>query len=158
LASPSGVFGPAAEWQEFQGKFERAIEQGIDAFLPYLFRKAPPWFHLLKREFAPFLQREDTVAFMRSVSDAHRLDARLPAIQSRVWMIWGQDDDLTPAKWAKEWVAALRPGQAKAVLLKGAGHSLQLERPAVTAAVIGQILMHGRPKRMRGMFYDIVGE
>jgi pimeloyl-ACP methyl ester carboxylesterase len=155
LCSPSGVFGPVKEWQDFLGKFENAVRNGFDSFLPHIFLKVPPWFSVLKREFAPFLQREDTVQFMRSIGANHHLDQRLSAIQSRVWLVWGAEDRLTPARWADHWVAGLKPGQGHAVLLKGTGHSLQLERPAVTAAVIGQILLQGKPQSIGNLFYKV---
>ncbi|MCM2279958.1 MAG: alpha/beta hydrolase [Oligoflexia bacterium] len=141
LADPSGVFGTESFRVEWEGRFRLVIEEGFHHLRPHVFGREPFWFKYLHEEIARFTQDEDIVAFMQSVRDEHWVEKLLPSIRSKVWLLWGEKDTLTPAELAPAWLEKLAPEtDARVVLLKGVGHSPQLERPGLTAAVLSQMI------------------
>jgi pimeloyl-ACP methyl ester carboxylesterase len=145
LASPAGIFGTEDEKRAWRERFELGVKDGFESFRPHMFGKEPLYFRLLAPEFADFFRREEIVAFMGSVRDDHELRAHLREVRAEVRLIWGEDDTLSPARWAEDWMRALPEGRTRAVMLPRIGHSLQLENAAVVAAVVGQLLLGQDP-------------
>ena len=71
----------------------------------------------------------------------------------RTWLVWGEKDTLVPTGGVGSWLEGLRApeGAIRSASAHPAawGHSPQLEKPAVTAAVLSQILL-GRVPHAKG--------
>jgi pimeloyl-ACP methyl ester carboxylesterase len=147
LASPAGVFGNEEQRTRWKGRFERAIQDGLPALREHLFYREPWLFRIFAREFAGFIQREDTIEFMHSVRDDHEIRSRLKYVRADVWLLWGEEDTLIPAEIARTWVEELPREKVHAIMLPRVGHSLQMERPGVVAVLLGQILLGRAPVR-----------
>ena len=150
LANPSGIFPSLEVRNVWENIFRDAMVEGFKSIGPHLFAKKPFWFGLLSTHFNEFLSKDDILQFMKSFREDHCLDRAVEKIQSDVWLIWGEKDTLVPASCAPAWLQHLshsRKNQHHSVLIKDAGHSPHLEKPAVTAAVIGQILYEKTPHR-----------
>ncbi len=145
VVAPSGVFQGTTDREAFRAIFEEATQHGFGRFSKYLWVKEPAWFKWTAQEFARFFEREDTRQFLLSVREDHELTEHLAKVQSKVWVIWGDDDRLCPTAWAKEWMSRLGPERADGVLLRNTGHSPQLERPVAMAALLGQVLLGKKP-------------
>ena len=159
LVGPSGVFASEAEKEKWQGMFRNSVEEGFSALRPHLFAKEPIWFRFVIEEFSGFTRREDIAGFMRSFQEEHRLDHRISRIKSTVWLIWGNRDELVPWSWHKTWLNRLQANPEnppRAVLLKGVGHSPQLETPTLIAVVLGQILSGRLPHRAGSRWWELV--
>jgi pimeloyl-ACP methyl ester carboxylesterase len=144
LCAPAGLYGEESELEVWRGHFQKGIEEGFHAFRHRLFHKEPVWFRLMLGQLKDFMSREDIVQFLRSAEDRHMLTDQVAHIQARTWVIWGEEDALSPSSWAKVWKERLGE-KAHAVLLPGLGHSLQSESPAVVAALLTQILLGREP-------------
>jgi pimeloyl-ACP methyl ester carboxylesterase len=68
----------------------------------------------------------------------HDLRDRLPQVQAPTLLLWGADDDATPARDG-ETMAALIP-DARLLVFPGAGHYSYLDRPAETCAALDEFL------------------
>lgn len=147
LANPPGVYGSDTEIEEWRQKFQNAITDGFDAFRPHLFASEPRWFKLFVSEFSGFMQREDTVAFMKSVRVDHNLHEKIGKTRAKVWLLWGEKDSLSLSSWVSRWMELL-PGNAEALVIKRAGHCIQNESPGLTAFLLGQILLGIKPIRV----------
>lgn len=157
IISASGVFGESPEKEQMRQMFEAAAELGIQPLRAHLFASEPIWFRLLADQFGKFIQREDAIEFIRSVSEEHDVAKHLSHVRAKTWIIWGDKDTLCPAKWAREWLKALGPDAgAQAVMLKGLGHSLQIESPARLAAVIGQIVLDREPHQFGKRWWTLI--
>lgn len=158
LISPSGVFGSDNEKAEWEQVFRSSIEEGFSILRPRMFEKEPLWFRLVVPQFAGFTQREDVAAFMSSFTEDHRLDSRLGAVKSKVWLIWGNRDRLVPWGWHLAWLNGLKadPCSPRAVLLKGVGHSPQFETPGRLAWVLSQVLQGKLPGRVGARWWESV--
>lgn len=152
LGSPSGVLADDAKKEEYLGRFRRARDEGSKFFREFLFNTEPVWFGAMADAFMSFLDKPETHEFMNSVADKHMITDDLDLIRSKTWIFWGDKDTLVPSGWVTDWLerlnadAAKAPGKAKrgasrAVVIKGAGHSPQLEKSLATAAALGKILL-----------------
>jgi pimeloyl-ACP methyl ester carboxylesterase len=66
-----------------------------------------------------------------------KLEKRLQLIEAPSLLIWGELDRIMPRSYAGRIAARIR-GRSETVLIAGAGHLAELDRPAqVAAAVIG---------------------
>lgn len=163
LFGPAGLFGNEQDKREWTEKFERAMEQGIEPLRRHVFGKEPIWFRLIAKQYSGFLCREDVIQFMRSVRDDHLVQERLNRIRARVWLVWGEQDTLALSRWAPDWLERLNrerdPSlpEAQGVIIKGAGHSPHIEKPAVTAAVLGQILLGKNPHPAGHRWWQPIG-
>lgn len=143
LANPSGVFFDLKTRQAWEALFKEAIKEGFSVLRPHLFAQEPVWFRWLAPRFSRFLIREDTLQFMASFREDHCVDQAASHIQSAVWLLWGEKDTLIPPSCASAWLKHLNPANQEnhqAVFLRGVGHSPHLEKPAITAGVVAQIL------------------
>ena len=159
LVSPSGVFASEAEKDDWANLFRSSYEVGFSTLRPRLFAKEPLWFRFVLEEFSGFTRREDIAGFMKSFKDIHRLDKRIEKIEASVWLVWGNRDELVPWTWHRTWLKHLKPNSEKpprAVLLKGVGHSPQLETPNLIAVVLGQILSGFPPHRAGSRWWELV--
>lgn len=141
LMDPSGAFGNAAIQEAWTRRFDDARNEGFHLMRPHVFAKEPVWFKYFLKEFLAFATHEDNLAFMRSVRPEHLSEPLLQHVKARTWLMWGELDTLTPPACAPGWLRALGPEtQARAVLIRGVGHSPHLEAPAKTATVLLQML------------------
>src|SRR4029078_7474859 len=92
---------------------------------------------------APWLGETGQAAFYRQIAQADEthtaaFEARLGDLTARALVVWGEDDAWIPVDRAHRLVAAI-PG-AELALVPGAGHLVQLDRPAALAAVLDRWL------------------
>jgi pimeloyl-ACP methyl ester carboxylesterase len=141
LLNASGFFENEQARKLWEDKFRRVMDDGFEQLRPHLFAREPIWFRWVASEFAHFATKEDIVEFMKSVREDHYLETLVPKIRAHVWLVWGEEDTLNPPACAPRWLESLSeaPG-ASVVLLRGTGHSPQVEKPAVITAVLAQIL------------------
>lgn len=146
LADPSGAFGNDSIRSAWEQLFQKVMEEGFHHLRPHVFGREPFWFRFVASELASFTSNEDIQSFMRSVRDEHFVEDQLSQIRAKVWLLWGENDTLTPASCASGWLKCFAPeARAQAVLIKGLGHSPQLEGPMLTAAVLLQMLSDRSP-------------
>jgi pimeloyl-ACP methyl ester carboxylesterase len=124
---------------------------GFDALRPHLFAKEPLWFGWVADGFSKFALDSGIRQFTESVREDHLVQNRLGDVRAKTWLIWGDRDTLVPTGGVGTWLEGLKSPEssATAVLIKGVGHSPQLEKPAVTAAALTQILL-GREPHAKG--------
>ena len=161
LADPSGAFGSDEERKVFGELFLNTVVHGFESIRGKLFTKEPLWFPLVVREAGHFLTLPEISTFLHSVRDDHVVQERLKHIRARVWLLWGEDDILVPSHWHKAWLAALKSAPtdqllASAVLIRGAGHSVQIEKPAVVAAAVAQMLLGRTPHDLGKRWWKVV--
>jgi pimeloyl-ACP methyl ester carboxylesterase len=127
-------------------------EQGFSALRPHLFAREPRWFEWVSKDFTKFATDPGIRQFFESIREEHLLRERLGKIRARTWLIWGERDTLVPPGGIPAWIQGLGAAQGTphAVLIKNVGHSPQVEKPAVIASAISQILM-GHAPRGRGL-------
>ncbi len=158
LIAPSGVFGTDQERREWESVFHRSMREGFAALRTHMFEKEPFWFPLIAREIGAFTQREDVREFMDSFGTRHRLEPRLGKLSTpQVWIVWGDRDRLVPAGWLPHWHRALEgaPATVRSVSIRGIGHNPQLEAPAVTAAILSQIVLGREPHWAGSRFWTV---
>ena len=160
LACPAGLFESDEARQLWEEKFRRTLTQGFASFRGEVFASEPVWFGLLVPEFERFMSHPGTQAFMNSIEPRHLLTSRLGTLASDVWLIFAERDSLAPVERLPAWREALSAasGAIHSVVISGSGHSPQLEKPAVTMAVLGQILAGRTPvhrQHSRGRFYAV---
>lgn len=138
--NPAGVARSLETRKEFEKKVHALMEGGLDAWLPHLFRRPPLWFRLVKTEVSGYLTREEMKQFIASVREDHSVESLLEAIDSDVSLIWGEHDTLIPAACADVWLGklALKRRRREAIVLRGVGHSPQVEKPFALARAIAR--------------------
>ena len=144
LVSPSGIFSDQLVRENWEALFRSAMQGGFRVLRPHLFVKEPFWFKYIENQFHDFLSREDVLQFMGTFRDEHSVEGVAHQIRSRVSLVWGEKDSLIPFECAAAWLEYLQTTKGlehRAVILKGIGHSPQVESPLATALVIGQLLV-----------------
>ncbi len=159
LANPSGLFGDEATKEDWKAIFNQVKEEGFKILRPHLFVKEPRWFSWIVPDFRRFIKRDDIRLFMSTFREDHALDPLAKQIKSKVWLLWGEKDTLIPARCSAAWLRSLHQDENKkhhAIVLRNIGHSIHLERPTVTAAIIGQIITNRIPHRMGGRWWKVI--
>jgi pimeloyl-ACP methyl ester carboxylesterase len=64
-----------------------------------------------------------------------KLEKRLPLIAARTLLVWGGEDKLMPRSYADKFATGIK-GETKIVVVPGAGHLAELDKPDETAAAI----------------------
>lgn len=138
--NPAGVARSLETRREFERKVHGLMEGGLDAWLPHLFRRPPLWFRFVKAEVSGYLTREEMKQFIASVREEHSVERLLEVIESDVSLIWGERDTLIPAACAEVWLRklAIKRPRREAIVLRGVGHSPQVERPLALARAIAR--------------------
>ncbi|MBC7385970.1 MAG: alpha/beta hydrolase [Cryobacterium sp.] len=146
LIDPGGLVGTEQEKANYQSLFVRAVQDGSRDLLPHIFAKMPFWLQFFEEEFSGFLKAPEIREFIESFGDHHLLESRVGEIRAKTTVIWGERDTLTPATWMNQWMALL-PASANAVgiLIKGSGHSPQIEKPGILVALFTQIFLGRAP-------------
>jgi len=157
LACPAGIFGAPVEKEAWRNNMARAIGADENPIEGKLFAKAPMWFRLIEDEFMGFIARKDIRDFMLSIGDRHTLEDRAGLIRSKVWIVWGELDKLIPSKCVYDWLSSLQT-ERKAVYILDAGHGPHVEKPAVTAVVLGQILSDSEPYRIGKHWWKLIDQ
>jgi pimeloyl-ACP methyl ester carboxylesterase len=145
LADPSGVFVDEAASNDLRDKFRKALDQegGFNAIREHVFAREPFWIRWIANHFSDFFRSQEVARFVESFEPSHLIDeVRLEKIQSKVWLIWGEKDTLIPPTSIPLFLKKLNQqgARCRAILIKNAGHSPQLEAPAALAVVLGQVL------------------
>ncbi|HLE01388.1 MAG TPA: alpha/beta hydrolase [Bdellovibrionota bacterium] len=154
LVDPPGLFESPDRRKEFEGVFQRVVEKGLVAWRPFIFGKEPVWFRFFAGEVDSFLGKTEVHQFMGSVKDEHFLADSIEKIRSRVWLLWGEKDTLIPPVMAEHWTSRLKAGtessgrEVRAVVLKGVGHSPQIENPVTTAAALANLYHDKIPQKL----------
>ena len=138
LGCPSGLAGSAPDKEEFRGLFMKTIEEGFEHMRPHVFAHEPRWLRWIVSRYSDFVRREDSVEFLKSFRDDHDLDEKVSQITAKLDLIWGEKDTLVPTRWNERW-KTLVPN-AHVHILKGLGHTFQIESPRRTAKILNQIL------------------
>jgi pimeloyl-ACP methyl ester carboxylesterase len=153
LAASAGVY----ESQEVQNAigaiFSDAFgEKGFASLRPHLFAREPKWFDWFAKDFSKFVSDTGIHQFVASMREEHLLKPRLGEVRAQTWLLWGDRDTLVPVSGMSSWLRGLESasGVPHAVLIRDVGHSLQVEKPAVVAAALSQILL-GRAPKGRGL-------
>lgn len=133
--SAAGVAGSLAEREAFRAVFEKALAVGFSAIRPHVFGTEPRWFSFIAGEFEGFLEHPEISGFIRSATDAHNLEDKIPFIRARIRLIWGEIDSLTPASWLNVWMNAA-VSETSGWTLPGTGHSPQIESPVMMTAAL----------------------
>jgi pimeloyl-ACP methyl ester carboxylesterase len=61
-------------------------------------------------------------------------------------VIWGENDTLTPAHWLEQWLEQLPNDRKKSgIVIRGSGHSPQIEKPGALIALFTQIFLGRKP-------------
>jgi len=161
LVDPAGMFASDANKEEWTKAFKSTATEGFKNLRPHVFGKEPPWFKLFLDQFNQFVMREEIQQFIESVREDHFVEKNLQYVKCKVWILWGENDSLVPSECARKWIDAINanretPAEAQGVVIKGVGHSPQVETPGATAAVIGQILTGRTPHRIGSRFWRVV--
>jgi pimeloyl-ACP methyl ester carboxylesterase len=101
---------------------------------------------MLEWEMQAFRVNEATARLVWPMGD-HGLRKRLHRIRARTLVLWGADDKLFPASYARLFEQGIA-GPTRARILKGAGHLVWLDRPEETAAAVLRFV--GTPRQRRG--------
>jgi len=142
LANASGVCGTEELKTAWSHRWNEVIAAGdFHSLRPHIFGKEPFWFKYLVPDFGSLKMNEETLRFLQSVTEEHLVESLAHCIESRVWLLWGENDTLTPTVFSQGWLKFLKPETAvQTVLLKGVGHSPHIESPHLTAIVLTQML------------------
>jgi len=144
LANPSGVLVDDQKKAYWSKTFDDARKKGFDVYQTKVFAKIPLWFYFISPAFEHFMSQKEILEFMHSFDERHLVNDRVSNIKSKVWLLWGENDTIVPEGWAKDWLEAINKGRsrnrARALVIKKAGHSIQLERTAMTSLAISTVL------------------
>ncbi len=159
LVNPSGIFQDQKAKKKCESIFKTTMSDGFHNLRPHLFTKEPIWFRLIAHHYSKFFAREDILQFMNSVGDKHSTEIIAHQIRAKIWLVWGEKDTLIPSNSALAWLKCLDPehqDNQRAVILRGVGHSPQVETPTKTAAVLAQILMGKEPHQVGKRWWKVL--
>ncbi|MBL7716519.1 MAG: alpha/beta hydrolase [Bdellovibrionales bacterium] len=157
LAAPAGLYRSNQEIHQWKENFRDAIEGGFEQMRSRMFAKEPFLFRFISQEFKGFFTRPDVLQLLRSF-DAKKLmlKGQAHSIAVPTWILWGDADQVNPFRWHRVWLDEM--GQKlRVVQIPKTGHSLQVESPAVVAAVLAQILFDKVPHRFGSLFWKVKG-
>jgi pimeloyl-ACP methyl ester carboxylesterase len=158
VIDPSGVLETEENRQEWARRLDRLVKEGGKFWRPFIFAKEPFWFRLIGGHFLKFISRAEVEPFMRSITEKFELHHVLPDIHSKIAILWGEEDTLIPAELARYWLKHLTNTSepANVTLIRGSGHSPQIEATATTAVVLAQILSGRKPHAAGRRWYRIM--
>jgi pimeloyl-ACP methyl ester carboxylesterase len=157
LVSPSGVHESKELRAEFEALFRKLVRgEGVEVIRKRLFAREPFWFRFIEQDFRRFTADEGIFQFTESVREDHLVQEHLQDVKAETWLIWGAVDTLVPTAGVQTWLDGLSATNAHAVLLNGVGHSPQVEKPAVTAAVLAQILLGRKPHERGNRWWKVL--
>ncbi|MDR3607915.1 MAG: alpha/beta hydrolase [Oligoflexia bacterium] len=148
LVAPTGVFSCAEDRRTLRDKYQQAFAEKKDGFRhirPHLFATEPFWFRLVANRLSEFFTKDDISQFISSLTDEHELTDKAHLIRSEVHIFWGENDALLPLRTMDAWLERLP--KAHGILIKGAGHSPQIEAPRRVASELTQLLRTTRSKQ-----------
>ena len=108
--------------------------------VPFLrnFFKKPLYFLLRNKD---YVKAGETMKKVMALAISEDLEPLLPLISHKTLLIWGEKDKLVPLKYARIFKEKIRNSELQVV--KGAGHSLNLEKPSLLAEKISLFLKNG---------------
>lgn len=147
LINPAGGFADSESRENWRELWSEIGDAGFGRLRPKLFAKEPRWFKWLVPEVKKFLQKDEVRFFIHSFRPEHEVISFPSKIRAKTWVIWGDQDALTPPEslsgWAHVWNTDL--ASPHVIWLKGVGHSPQLEKPVALAKVIAGVLSANEP-------------
>ena len=99
------------------------------------FFKKPLYFLLRNKD---YVKAGETMKKVMALAISEDLEPLLPLISHKTLLIWGEKDKLVPLKYARIFKEKIRNSELQVV--KGAGHSLNLEKPSILAEKISLFL------------------
>lgn len=163
LVAPSGIYPDDSIRESLEQVFKASGEHGFSNLRPHFFAKEPVWFRWFAKRYTEFLYREDIIQFIDSVLQKPKEELTLfglvSEIRSKVCILWGEKDTLIPSSCADEWLKQLTSQsqrRCQGVLIRGVGHSPHVEKPAVFAVVIGQLLIEKTPHQIGRRWWTIL--
>jgi pimeloyl-ACP methyl ester carboxylesterase len=158
LVDPGGLVGTEAEQENYRKIFEQALETGSRDLLQHVFKKAPILLPFFEEEFFAFLKSDEVRSFIKSFDDRHILNAKVANIRAETTIVWGEHDTMTPTSWLQQWLDLLPADRKKVgIIVRGSGHSPQVEKPGVLIALFTQIILGREPKNIPLMrFWKVV--
>jgi len=129
LVCPGGVLNGEEKRAHWKRVFYGAIEGGFREFQPHVFYNEPIWFKWVEDSFSEFFDKPEILQFMESVEDRHLLNDKLKDLDVDIQLIVGENDSMIPAAWADDWIELGRKSHIEKTVLKGVGHSPQIEAP-----------------------------
>lgn len=149
LVDPGGLVTDPEAQLNYRGLFQQAIESGSEHLLPHIFAKAPLLLPFFQEEFFSFLLTDESRSFLASFEDRHLLNDRVCRLRADTTILWGEHDTMTPATWIEQWLERLPDDRKKSgILIRGSGHSPQIEKPGVLIALFTQIFLGRAPKNL----------
>jgi pimeloyl-ACP methyl ester carboxylesterase len=158
VVDPSGVFESELDREEWNKKMQQLFDADTEKWRPYIFAKEPFWFRYVGPYFLKFGARAEVRAFVESSRAEHEIQKILPLIRAQVTLIWGEKDTLIPSSFAASWLKYLTQTKEPpfASIVKGVGHSPQIEAPAVVAAILAQVLSGRAPHSLGKRWYRLL--
>lgn len=149
LVDPGGLVVSEEDRKKYRGIFEEAIRTGSERLIPHVFAKTPLLMAFFQEEFFSFLLTDEIRAFLASFDDRHLLNERVGRIRAETTVLWGERDSMTPAAWMDQWLERLPADRKKTgILIRGSGHSPQIEKPGVLIALFTQIFLGREPSNL----------
>jgi pimeloyl-ACP methyl ester carboxylesterase len=148
LVDPGGLV-ETEDRAKYRELFESAVRSGSDHLVPHVFAKRPLWMPFFEDEFFSFLKSDEVKDFVGSIEDRHLLNDKIGKIQAETIVLWGDRDTLNPTRWLERWLDRLPADRKKTgILIRGSGHSPQVEKPGVLIALLTQIFLGKEPKNL----------
>ncbi len=149
LIDPGGVVGTEAERENYRKIFEQALETGSRDLLKHVFKRAPILLPFFEEEFFAFLKSDEVRSFIKSFDERHILNTKVGKIRADTTIVWGEHDTMTPTSWLEKWLELLPADRKKVgIIVRGSGHSPQVEKPGVLIALFTQIFLGREPKNI----------
>jgi pimeloyl-ACP methyl ester carboxylesterase len=149
LVDPGGIVPSEADRVVWRDLFNRALQSGSKHLLPHVFAKAPLLLPFFEEEFFSFLKSDEVRSFVASIEDRHLLNDRVGRIRADSIVLWGDQDTLNPVEWIDHWLGRLPADRKKmGILVRGSGHSPQVEKPGILIALFTQIFLGREPKNL----------
>jgi pimeloyl-ACP methyl ester carboxylesterase len=146
LVDPGGLVTTEIDRENYRTLFEKAVKSGSKDLLPHVFSKAPLLLPFFEEEFFSFLKSDEVRSFVGSFADRHLLNGKIGKIRADTVVIWGENDTLTPAHWLEQWLEQLPNDRKKSgIVIRGSGHSPQIEKPGALIALFTQIFLGRKP-------------
>lgn len=151
LMNPAGLYPSRAAQAKIEGLFLRAHEQGhLEGLRDKFFFKEPLGFRWSIPAVKKFVSAPEIRLLLeegkKPIPAPDDLRHRLEHLSVPTHMIWGKDDRLIPSRFFKLWKEKIpKDSLHSANQILNCGHAPQTERPAVTAALLYELLVNQEP-------------
>jgi pimeloyl-ACP methyl ester carboxylesterase len=151
LMNPAGLYPSRAAQAKIEGLFLRAHQQGhLDGLRDKFFFKEPPGFRWSIPAVKKFVSAPEIRMLLeegKKPIPAHDdLNHRLKHLTVPTHILWGKDDQLIPSRFFKLWKEKIPKDSLRSgTQILNCGHAPQTERPAITAALLYELLINQKP-------------